>query len=252
MEENKPLSFVDKLREADRKYNKPKKSVSPQPPPPTGYFVQSLFGDYDPATQQQVQDSDTEIYTQDGGEFTLWNGERPEPPQTVTPQAMPTVGNLPVSSISDQFTDMRLAAVFAEMFKDELRYWPEVGKFLVFDGRRWTTDAPGGAFPFIRRMIEELYSKAAACTDYAQRGGTLKAVLRLEEHPRQKTILEAAKVRPELIVSSADLDQHHMLLTVNNGTIDLQYGTLRQHRADDFLTRMTPIDFNPQAECPRS
>lgn len=159
--------------------------------------------------------------------------------------------NLPVSVVADQFTDMRLAAVFAGMFRAELRYWPEVGKWLVFDGRRWTTDAPGGAFPFIRRMIEELYGRALACTDYAQRGDMLKAILKLEDHPRQKTILDAAKVRPELIVPSADLDRRHMLLTVTNGTIDLETGVLRDSRAGDLITRMTPIEFDTKAECPK-
>lgn len=77
--------------------------------------------------------------------------------------------NLPVSVVSDMFTDMRLGELFAHKFHGEIRFWPEAGKWLVFDGRRWTTDAPGGAFPFIRRMIEELHQKATACSDYQQR-----------------------------------------------------------------------------------
>jgi len=116
--------------------------------------------------------------------------------KAITPKRKPTQviesNNLPVSAVADQFTDLRMASVFAEMFKDEIRYWPEVGKWLVFDGRRWTTDAPGGAFPYVRRLIEELYQRAHTNSDFAQRAEMLKAILKIEAHPRQETILSSA------------------------------------------------------------
>jgi putative DNA primase/helicase len=252
--ENSTLSFADELRAIKTRLDaskRPKSKRQEVAHPPTGFFIQDAFDDYTPADVEHVADKSREIFIQNGDDFIPWNGPRPEPePKQGQVMVSAEQGVLPVSAVSDQFTDMRLAAVFTEMFRAELRYWPEVGKWLVFDGRRWTTDAPGGAFPYIRKMIEALYSRAAACTDYGQRSEMLKVILKLEEHQRQKTILEAAKVRPELIISSAELDQHHMLLTCSNGTIDLNYGTLRQHRADDFMTRMTAIDFNPDAKCP--
>lgn len=177
------------------------------------------------------------------------------PKKKPKPETTPVIesenkNNLPVSVVADQFSDMRMAAAFAQMFHGEVRYWPEVGKWLVFDGQRWTTDAPGGAFPYIRRMIEKLYERAVACTDYAQRGDMLKAILKLEAHPRQETILAAARTRPELIVSVADLDRHAMLLSTLDGTINLESGQIQLHQAGDFITRMTPIEFNPAAMCP--
>jgi putative DNA primase/helicase len=159
-------------------------------------------------------------------------------------------GSLPVSVISDQYTDMRLAAIFAETFNGDLLYWSETGKWLVFDGVRWTADSPGSAFPFVRRLIELLYTRAMGCSDYAQRGEMLKAILKLEAHPRQETILAAARTRPELIINASDLDQHPMLLTMPNGTLDLETGTLRAHRPDDYITRLVPIEYNAAAQCP--
>lgn len=157
---------------------------------------------------------------------------------------------LPVSVVADQFTDQRMAAMFAEMFKDVLRYWPETGKWLVFDGQRWTTDAPGGAFPFFRRMIDTLYARALSCSDLAMKADMLKAILKLEAYRVQETILSAAKTRPELIITAAELDRHSMLLTIGNGTIELKNGTLQAHRAEDFMTRLVPIAYDPAARCP--
>lgn len=157
---------------------------------------------------------------------------------------------LPVNDIADQFSDMRIAAAFSSLFQETLRYWVEAGKWLVFDGHRWTTDAPGGAFPFIRLLIEELYRRALECPDYAQRAETLKTITKLEAHPRQETVLSAAKNRPDLIVTAADLDQHGMLLTASNGTLNLRTGTLQPSDARDLITRWSPIEYDPGAECP--
>lgn len=194
------------------------------------------------------------LFTADERKILNIGSRTPPLPKKPRPEPMPakTTGDqgcLPVSVVADQFSDMRMAAAFAQMFKASIRYWPEIGKWLIFDGRRWTTDAPGGAFPFIRRMIEDLYQEALA-REFGLRAETLKAISKLEAHPRQETILAAARARPELIVNAADLDQHPMLLTCNNGTIDLTTGTLKPHKADDFVTRMTPITYDTCEECP--
>lgn len=180
---------------------------------------------------------------------------RPPKPKKPISEQLPitTAGDqaaLPVSVVADQFTDLRMAAAFAEMFQNVLLYWMEVGKWLVFDGNRWTTDAPGGAFTFVRRMIEELYRRALSCTDFAQRSEMLKAILKLEAHPRQETILAAARTRPELIITAADLDKHPMLLTVNNGTLDLKTRALLPSLSKNRMTRLVPITYDPGAQCP--
>lgn len=166
------------------------------------------------------------------------------------PLPAPETATLPANAPADLFSDMRMAAAFAQRYQEIIRYWPEAGKFLFFDGRRWTTDLPGGAFPFIREQIEHLYKTAIQCQDYEQRTAMMKAIFKLESHQRQETILSAVKVRPELIVTTADLDQHPMLMTCNNGTLDLATGTLRPSRAEDLLTRMTPIEYRPFNDCP--
>lgn len=178
----------------------------------------------------------------------------PPKPKKQKPEALPVIAagdevTLPVSVIADQFSDMRMAAAFAQMFMSVIRFWPGIG-WLIFDGCRWTTDAPGGAFPLIRKLIESLFQRAAECSDYAARTDMLKAIFKLESHRQQETILAAAKNRPELIISASDLDRHDMLLTVNNGTIDLETGRLQQHWDEDFLTRLTQVEYDPAAVCP--
>ena len=150
----------------------------------------------------------------------------------------------------DILTDIRVAEYFAGQVKNEVRYWAEIRKWLIYDGRRWTTDAPGGAFPHLKQVIASLYQSAAQLPD-SQRENMIKEILRLERHPRQKEILAAASVIPEIIVSSAQLDRNPMALNCLNGTIDLSTGDLHPHRPGNLITRLVDVDYNPGATCPQ-
>jgi len=54
-----------------------------------------------------------------------------------------------------------------------------------------------------------------------------------------------------LSASTDDFDAQTWLLPVLNGTLDLRTGHLLQHRREDFLTRLAPVEFDPDAACPR-
>jgi putative DNA primase/helicase len=47
-----------------------------------------------------------------------------------------------------------------------------------------------------------------------------------------------------------ELDADPWLLNVENGTIDLRTGELREHRREDFITKLAPVAFDPKADCP--
>src|SRR5262249_44181055 len=45
-------------------------------------------------------------------------------------------------------------------------------------------------------------------------------------------------------------DQQHMLLVVNNGTVDLTTGKIQPSRREDLVTQYAPVDFDADATCP--
>ena len=59
-----------------------------------------------------------------------------------------------------------------------------------------------------------------------------------------------ARSRPEIAVKPEELDRKPMLLNVPNGTIELDTGTLREHRREDMLTRLCPAEYDPEASAP--
>ena len=46
------------------------------------------------------------------------------------------------------------------------------------------------------------------------------------------------------------MDRNPLLLNTPSGTLDLSSGKLRSHRREDYLTRICPVPYEPQATCP--
>jgi putative DNA primase/helicase len=59
-----------------------------------------------------------------------------------------------------------------------------------------------------------------------------------------------ALAKSELAIAPEELDTDPWLLNVKNGTIELPAGKLRDHRKEDFITKLAPVTFDPDADCP--
>lgn len=170
----------------------------------------------------------------------------------------PTYGSMPFSYSSDTvmslgvpdiLTDQRLKYYFASSYRHTVRYVPGIG-WLFWDGRRWCTDMPGGLHPLIDQMQRYLMDEAQNIAVEEERLKRKKALLGLEMHNRQLTIIQACQSVPDLITEANALDRDKMLFNVQNGTIDLRSGNLWQHNPDDRITRISTVDYNQSARCP--
>lgn len=59
------------------------------------------------------------------------------------------------------------------------------------------------------------------------------------------------EAEPYLTRTIDDLDQNPFLVNVENGTVDLETGELRDHRRRDYITRQSPVIYNAAARCPQ-
>ena len=63
-------------------------------------------------------------------------------------------------------------------------------------------------------------------------------------------MIELAKSEPGIPVGAQQLDSHPWVLNVQNGTLDLRTGHLRPHARGDLLTKLAPVAYDPEAQCP--
>jgi putative DNA primase/helicase len=58
-----------------------------------------------------------------------------------------------------------------------------------------------------------------------------------------------AMAKSDLAIGPDELDTDPWLFNVENGTIDLRTGELREYRREDFITKLAPVTFDPEADC---
>lgn len=141
----------------------------------------------------------------------------------------------------------RLHALYGRVF----RYSAALG-FIVWDGRRWRPDEDDAAM--MRLALETartLFAQAAGLESQDTRETWVKYSLSCERSAALKSAIDLARSIPGVSIGVAELDADMMLLNIESGTINLRDGTIRAHDPTDLITKLAPVTYDPEAECPQ-
>ena len=130
----------------------------------------------------------------------------------------------------------------------DLLYCFPWGSWLVYDGTRYAVDESGEIHRRAKQTVKGIYREAASAADDETRKALAKHAVRSESENRIQAMISLAK--SEAPVMPADLDASPWLLNVSNGTIDLRTGELLEHRREDLLTKLAPVEYDPEASAP--
>lgn len=149
------------------------------------------------------------------------------------------------SGARDYGTDLDASLRFVEANADRLRYVPGIG-WHVWDGMRWAKDTTGRALEYSKASAKAWTTRWVASQD-ANRNDKVRMALSLESASHIKAALELAQTDERLVIHHSKLDIDPWLLTVRNGTIDLRSGNIRPHSRDDYITKLAPVTYTPDA-----
>ncbi len=145
-------------------------------------------------------------------------------------------------------TDMGNAERFARKHGKNARYCHAWGKWLVWDNRRWVIDASGEVMRFAKSVARSIYAEAARPGIDAEEAQALgRWAARSEQRDRLTAMLALAESEQPIPISVDSLDREPRLFNVANGTIDLRTGKLQQHRRENYLTKLAPIEYHDDA-----
>lgn len=147
-----------------------------------------------------------------------------------------------------EFTDLGNAQRFVDRFKDRARFCALWNRWLIFDGVSWNVDERKKVGQLAKRVVEGIREETNDSMDEKTLAAYKSWAKTSASAARIKAMLELAQ--SELPVHPDDLDKDPWLLNVQNGTLDLTTGKLREHRPEDMMTKVAPVTFNPEAECP--
>jgi putative DNA primase/helicase len=142
-------------------------------------------------------------------------------------------------------TDLGNASRLIAYHGQDLRYCYPWGRWLVWDSRRWLVDESGEIHRRAKQTVKEIYREAANAPDDEARKVLAKHAMRSEAENRIQAMISLAK--SEAPVMPQDLDASPWLMNVANGTINLKTGELQEHRREDLITKLAPVEYDPEA-----
>ncbi len=148
-----------------------------------------------------------------------------------------------------RLTDAGNSERLIRLFGDEIRYCATLKQWFVWDGRRWESDVTHRMLDLATRSAKMIFAEAAVADTLEQREQIARWAIRSESLPLRRAAIDGAvfmaPVRPE------DLDARPELFNCMNGTLNLETGEFREHRKGDLLTKLSGVEYDPNATCPR-
>jgi putative DNA primase/helicase len=167
-----------------------------------------------------------------------WGGDEPEPDSAT-------------GHTNFRLTDLGNGERLVARHGGDLRYVHLWKKWLVWDGRRWEVDASGEVERRAVQAVRAIYSEAENAHDDNARKAIARWAMTSETRSRVEAMIALARSMPGIPVKPEELDADPWLLNVENGVINLRTGELREHRREDLITKLAPVEYDTHADAPR-
>lgn len=174
---------------------------------------------------------------------------------TTTPAATQKVRGVPEAKhlTTDQANAGRIIKRFGK------RLIVVAGQWYAWTGKRWEKD-DGEVYRYACNLSRIIHAEAAdwqakktASGEEKERNGKIaEALIKWAQKSEMRSSIESAVAlsKKMLAVSEDQIDHNPWLLNCDNGTVDLRTGELKEHDPLDYITKLTPYAYNPEAHSP--
>src|SRR6516225_10913495 len=145
----------------------------------------------------------------------------------------------PVDDTAPEFSEQAIAQEFADRHFDELRYVAQWSKWFIWDGACWREDR--------KRRV---YTRAnKLCREIARSANKPSVAKTIASAKTRAAVVALAGEDTRLVAGVDQWDTDPWLLNTPDGVVDLRTGVMREHRAEDLITRITAVSPSKDA-CP--
>jgi putative DNA primase/helicase len=146
-------------------------------------------------------------------------------------------------------TDLGNAERFVDAHRDRVLWCPARKSFLCWDNKRYAWDERGEAVKLAHATARSIFHEAADAEGEEEQKAITRWALASQNESRINAMLSQSK--PYLAVGMEELDRDPWLVNCQNGTLDLRTGKLKAHDPADRITKIVPVDYDPDVPCPR-
>lgn len=141
-------------------------------------------------------------------------------------------------------TDLANARLLAKHHGDDFRFCN--GGWLAWDGQRFISDTTDNVWR-AAKAIAEILAVTATELNTAEAWKTAKYAASARGLGAMVKLFGS---EPGIAVAHTQLDTYPETFNVVNGTLNLRTGELYKHRREDLLTKLSPVVYDPEAQCP--
>ena len=147
-------------------------------------------------------------------------------------------------------TDIGSSKLFADAYKDQLKFVREMGLYFYYNGKIWVKDVN---FIYAKRLAKKFAIKAVelsnAIDNEKLRETAVKYYAKFNGfNQREKLIRDAQSV---YIIDYIKFDKKPNLYNCKNGTVNLDTGKLQEHNPKDMLTQISNVTYKAGTRCER-
>jgi P4 family phage/plasmid primase-like protien len=147
-------------------------------------------------------------------------------------------------------TDTGNAERLVARFGQDLRLCHPWCKWLVWWAGRWAIDVTAEVKRAIDPTLRGMLREASLMNDVEEAKLHARHAFLSENKARRDAMLAIASALPGIPILPEEMNRDPWLFNCKNGTVELKTGTLREHRREDLITQLCPVDFDPTATCP--
>lgn len=175
----------------------------------------------------------------------------PEPPPEKESDQLP-------DWLTGPYNDMWNAERLIEKYGNILKFNKTKGSWYIWNGKQWKEDEKDE----IRNLADEtivdlykykdpLYSKLSNQKDGEKKYAAFLGWLsRSRNTSRKNNMITEAESWPGISAVSSEFDKEEWLFNCANGTIDLRTGELLPHTKENMITKISHVEYDPDAKAP--
>lgn len=149
-----------------------------------------------------------------------------------------------------------LAERFLDAHGDKVKYLVDIRELFVWDGRRY------GKFPhlvegLVKNVIENIHLdfnedelNVTTAGQQVEKADLDKFQAKSRSVGMIKKTILLLRCNPRIYCKLSDFDTAIYQLNCLNGLLDLEAGTIEVHNPSQLVTKLAPVHWNPDAECP--
>jgi putative DNA primase/helicase len=148
-------------------------------------------------------------------------------------------------------TDLGNTKRFLTYFKHNVIYVQQENQFRTWSGQIWKADPQKAQVSFlVEATVRSIYSEAEKAEQESVRKKLAKWAMQSESRDKRNSIIRDLEQHIDIVKGIEKFNQNPWMFNCANGTIDLRTGRLQPFDQFDYISKVSPVNYNKDADCP--